>query len=102
MTTSEERREDHENDGTMQKLLTSVAVIESGMESMKELLVLRFDNVDKNGTRVEKAIAANSAGVSDNKSDINQNRTSIAKVATWTTIIGSVIIVVVALSYLIS
>ena len=98
--TNQERRGDYQNGGTMQKLLTSVAVIENSMESLEKLIILRFDNVDKNGVREQTAIATNATDIGTNKEGINQNKISIARVATWTTIIGTVIIIASAISNL--
>ena len=99
MTNAQELRTDCQDGGLMQELATSSAVIKSDIKSLRELLVLRFDNIDKNGKRVEAAIVKNAEGVSGNRIDISKNAIITARVATWTTILGTIISLAVALSY---
>ena len=78
----------------LQELATSVRVIEVEMKSMRELLDSRLDDVVKSSERITLMLK-------DHNKRIYQNEKDIAKTAAWTTIVGSIISVAVAISYLI-
>jgi len=80
--------------GKLQELTTSVRVIESEMKSMREFLENRLDGVSSGNDKIVSMLG-------DHNKRIYQNEKDIARVATWMTIVGSVIGIAVALSYLI-
>jgi len=77
----------------LQKLTTSVAVIESETKSLREFLEKRLDSMDKGDARIALILE-------DHNKRIYQNEKNIASVTTWMTLIGTIIGIAVALSYL--
>jgi len=93
MSNAQDQHTERQDGGTLQKLATSVAVIESQMGSLREFLELRFDNIDRANDKKDNKIE----GI-DKRT--YQNAKDISRVTTWMTIIGTVIGIAVALSYL--
>ena len=92
----------------LQKLTTSIAAIDVEMKSLRELLVYRFDTIEKSFGGIEKGFEKidrdnekRDLAIVENNKKIGENKLKNSQTATWMTIIGSIISIAVALSYLI-